>query len=73
MITIVNDDVLKDPDSYVNEIFSNGFFDIYDGDKVFKNIQPRDTDEFFNYVLTIFPNYKVTSVSYTHLTLPTKA
>jgi len=38
---IVLDNVLIDPDLYVRDINKQGFIDVNDGDKVFKNIQPR--------------------------------
>jgi len=38
------DNVLFDPDEYVEDILRNDFVDIYDGTNVFKNIQPRDYD-----------------------------
>jgi hypothetical protein len=35
------DNVLSDPDAYVKEIYCGEFVDVPDGDKTFKNIQPR--------------------------------
>jgi hypothetical protein len=55
------DNIIKDPKEYVKEIIKYGFQDIADGENVFKNIQPRDSnDEFAQYVRDIFPDYKVT-------------
>ena len=50
----VKDDILSDPDSYVKEIYSNKFVDVPDGDKAFKNIQPREDDEFSKVVMEYF-------------------
>jgi hypothetical protein len=60
MNLIAYDNVLKNPKSYIKNIHSNEFQDIYDGHNVFKNIQPRDNkDEFSKYMLELFPNYNV--------------
>jgi len=50
----VKDDILSDPDGYVKEIYSNKFVDVPDGDKAFKNIQPREDDEFSKVVMEYF-------------------
>jgi len=47
MNLILLDDVLLTPDEYVQDIYSNEFVDIYDGQNLFKNIQPRDFDDEF--------------------------
>ncbi len=50
MNLITFDNIIKDPISYVSDIHLYGFEDVADGDNVFKNIQPRDTnDEFAKY------------------------
>ena len=60
MTIITIDDVLKEPKAYVRDIFDYGFQDVVDGDKVFKNIQPRDnSDAFAKFVKFIFPNYNI--------------
>lgn len=60
MTLIVLDNIIKDPESYVSKIHTYGFQDIADGDKVFKNIQPRvGVDEFADFVLHMFPDFKV--------------
>ena len=60
MFLLTEDDVLLYPKEYVEEIFKYEFQDIADGDKVFKNIQPRDNnDEFARFVLSLFPSYKI--------------
>jgi hypothetical protein len=48
------DDVLSDPDAYVKEIYCGDFVDVPDGDKTFKNIQPRKDDEFSKIVMEYF-------------------
>jgi hypothetical protein len=48
------DDVLSDPDAYVKEIYCGEFVDVPDGDKTFKNIQPRKDDEFSKIVMEYF-------------------
>jgi hypothetical protein len=48
------DDVLYDPDAYVKEIYCGEFVDVPDGDKTFKNIQPRKDDEFSKIVMDYF-------------------
>jgi len=60
MNLITFDDVILDPKAYVKNIFEYGFQDIADGEKVFKNIQPRDTnDEFAKCMKYLFPAYRV--------------
>jgi hypothetical protein len=61
MNIVVSDDVLQEPNIYVDDILSNEFVDIYDGVNVFQNIQPRDhSDEFTAMVLDfIGPTYEV--------------
>lgn len=54
------DNVLSSPELYVQDIHNNGFQDVFDGEKTFKNIQPREhDDEFAKYVLSKFDGYKV--------------
>jgi hypothetical protein len=48
------DNVLSDPDAYVKEIYCGEFIDVPDGDKTFKNIQPRKDDEFSKVVIEYF-------------------
>ena len=61
MNLITFDNVIKDPKSYVSDIYSNEFQDVADGDNVFRNIQPRDSnDEFAKYVANLFLEYVVT-------------
>jgi hypothetical protein len=59
MNILIFDDILKDPKSYVDESLKSTFIDFKDGDKVFKNIQPKSNDEFEKEVLKLFPNYFV--------------
>jgi hypothetical protein len=48
------DNVLSDPDAYVKDIYCGEFVDVPDGDKAFKNIQPRKDDEFSKVVMEYF-------------------
>lgn len=60
MNLFLRDDVLKDPHTYVREIFKYGFQDVSDGVNNFKGIQPRDhQDEFAEYVLSFFSGYEI--------------
>lgn len=60
MNLFLRDDVLKDPHTYVREIFKYGFQDVSDGINTFKGIQPRDyQDEFAEYVLKFFSGYEI--------------
>lgn len=61
MNLITFDNIIKDPLSYVSDIHLHGFQDVADGDNIFRNIQPRDSnDEFAEYVNSIFgSSYKV--------------
>jgi hypothetical protein len=59
MFLVSNDNILKDPKSYIDEIFDGEFFDFEDGEKVFRNIQARKDDEFSRYVLSVFPDYDI--------------
>jgi len=51
------DNVIKDPDLYVDDILKEGFIDVPDGDKVFKGIQPRKDDELQKFIEFLFPEY----------------
>lgn len=57
MNLILFDNVIKDPDTYVEDILNGGFEDIYTGFHTFKGIQPRGDDEFSEYLKNIFPDY----------------
>jgi len=59
VICIKFNDVLKNPDKYVEDIYKEGFVDIHDGKNIFKNIQPREKDEAYDFVKLIFPDYDV--------------
>lgn len=61
MNLMIIDNVLHNPKEYVSDILSNGFQDVFDQEKVFKGIQPRNLDdEFAQKVLSLFPDYKIT-------------
>jgi hypothetical protein len=53
MNMMVIDNVLHDPNEYVVDIYSRQFSDVFDGKNLFKGIQPRNNDEFSDYVLSI--------------------
>ena len=60
MNLITFDNIIKDPKDYVSDIHTNEFQDLADGNNVFRNIQPRDSnDEFALYVTNLFSDYKV--------------
>lgn len=59
MNILIFDDILNDPHSYVDKALKSKFIDFVDGDRVFKNIQPRSNDEFEKEVLRLFPNHFV--------------
>ena len=59
MVGIV-DDVIYNPTEYVSSITSDEFFYISDGKSIFKGIQPRNNDEFEQFVLGKFEGYEVT-------------
>jgi hypothetical protein len=56
---IIIDNVIKNPETYVESVLQNAFVDIEDGENTFKGIQPRLEDELQKFVLRIFPNYNV--------------
>jgi len=58
MIALSLDDVIKNPDKYVDDIFNQGFYDFADGSKVFKNVHARSNDEFEKFILDLFPDYE---------------
>jgi len=60
MNVILSDDVIQFPYEYVEDILNNDFVDIYDGENVFKNIQPRDhDDEFALFTLDLLSDFQV--------------
>jgi len=60
MILYTIDNVLNNPEEYVDAILSGEFNDVPDGDKVFKNIQPRlHHDEFAKFISNAFLKYDI--------------
>lgn len=59
MNLVMIDNVIRDPDKYVSKILSEGFHDFQDGAKVFRGIQQRGEDEFYDFVTSLFSGYKV--------------
>ena len=53
------DNIISDPDLYVEDILSKDFIDVLDGDNVFKGIQPRGKDELQIFVEALLPGYDV--------------
>lgn len=53
------DNIIRDPKAYVEDIFKHDFQDVLDGERTFRNIQPRHDDEFSRFVSIIFPNHTV--------------
>mgnify|MGYP003657460012 CR=1 FL=1 len=51
--------VISNPDSYIEEILKGGFYDFSDGTNLFKNVCQRDEDEFYKFLFKNIPNYKV--------------
>tara|TARA_B110000977_G_scaffold199432_1_gene286803 strand:- start:6429 stop:6905 length:477 start_codon:yes stop_codon:yes gene_type:complete len=51
--------VLSDPDLYVNDILKNGFYDFQDGDNIFKNVCLRAEDLFSSFLNKKYPDYNV--------------
>ena len=60
MNLITFDNIVKDPEKYVEEIEAYGFQEIASGEKIFSNVQPRDNnDEFAQFILSLFQGYKI--------------
>jgi hypothetical protein len=53
------DSVIRDPKAYVEDIFKHDFQDVADGERTFKNIQPRHDDEFSRFVSILFPKHSI--------------
>jgi hypothetical protein len=51
--------VISNPDFYVEEILKKGFYDLPDGENLFKNVCQKHQDEFYQFLLNNVPNYKV--------------
>tara|TARA_Y100001970_G_C14111467_1_gene791121 strand:- start:342 stop:809 length:468 start_codon:yes stop_codon:yes gene_type:complete len=60
MTNIIINNIIDDPDQYVNNILEGEFIDVQDGDNVFKGIQVRSNDELQQKVEKAFPQYFVT-------------
>lgn len=58
---MVLDNVLIDPDLYIRDINQQGFVDVNDGEKTFKNIQPRPNHDMFARIVMAYlgPGYDV--------------
>jgi hypothetical protein len=60
MNIILMDNVIKNPDTYVERILKNDFYDIQIGEQLFKGIQQRPyDDEFARFATQYFPEFVV--------------
>jgi hypothetical protein len=60
MSLMIMEDVLANPDAYVDDIYRLGFGEFEDGENVFKGVQQRpNTDEFAYVVSELFPSYDI--------------
>lgn len=60
MNLLIFDNVIKDADQYVKEIFDQGFDEFQDGDNVFKGVKQRpNDDDFASFVLDMLPGYEI--------------
>ena len=59
MIIEIYNNVLKDPDSYVEEILLNGVEDVEMGGDVFKSVKQRGKDEVADFIMDKFPDYTI--------------
>jgi len=55
----IYENVISNPDSYVEEILKDGFYDLPDGDNLFKNVSQKHEDEFYKFLFKNIDNYKV--------------
>lgn len=61
MNLIILDNVLTNPKAYVDDALSYSFQEIYDAEKTFKGIQPRNDDEFQHFIENYLDlNYETT-------------
>jgi hypothetical protein len=56
---MVVDNFLPNPDHHLKNVLSGQFYDVPDGHKVFKGIQPRDGDEVAQLLLNMYPDYEI--------------
>ena len=56
---MVVDNFLPNPEHHLKNILSGQFYDVPDGHKVFKGIQPRDGDEVAQLLLNMYPDYEI--------------
>jgi hypothetical protein len=56
---MVVDNFLPNADEHLQDILSGPFYDVPDGEKVFKGIQPRDNDVFAGLLLSMHPGYEI--------------
>ena len=60
MVIGVFDNIIKNPEEYVEDILSKDFENIDDGPgRIFKGIQIRNNDELEIFINKLFPNYSV--------------
>jgi hypothetical protein len=56
---MVVDNFLPNADHHLKNVLSGQFYDVADGDKIFKGIQPRDGDEVAQLLLNMYPDYEI--------------
>ena len=56
---MVVDNFLPNADHHLKNVLSGQFYDVPDGNKVFKGIQPRDGDEVAQLLLNMYPDYEI--------------
>jgi len=59
MTNLILNNAIDNPDEYVSEILKEKFVDVADGDKTFKGIQIRQSDELQQKIEKAYPGYKV--------------
>ena len=55
----IYENVISNPDIYVEEILKKGFYNLPDGDNLFKNVSQKYEDEFYKFLFKNIDNYKV--------------
>jgi len=53
------DNVILNPDLYVDDILKDGFYDFKDGDNTFKNVSLRDDDLFYKFLMKKYDDYEI--------------
>ena len=56
MTNLILNNAIDNPDEYVSEILKEKFVDVADGDKTFKGIQIRESDELQQKIEKAYPD-----------------